>query len=202
MMDGYAPYIDALRSQAADAHAISAAFARFRVLCAVRDGPWGVNTINQQIGIHCRRQLQHALDPGLRSEWYPGRPVMVLRNDPVLKLFNGDIGIVLPDLHGELKVYFPDEMGGFRAIAPVRLPDHETAFAMTVHKSQGSEFAELLLMLPAEKNRVLTRELFYTAVTRARDRLTIVADATVIASTIETATRRVSGLLARLRPRR
>ena len=94
---------------------------------------------------------------------------------------------------------FPDETGDLRAIAPVRLPDHETAFAMTVHKSQGSEFEELLLVLPAEKNRVLSRELFYTAVTRARERLTIVANATVIAGTVETATKRVSGLLSRMR---
>jgi exodeoxyribonuclease V alpha subunit len=199
ILDRYASYIEAVRNNDADPHAITAAFARFRVLCAVRDGPWGVNAINEKVSIHFRRTLQHSADPGLRSEWYPGRPVMVLRNDHVLKLFNGDIGIVLPDAHGDLQVYFPDEMGGFRTIAPVRLPDHETAFAMTVHKSQGSEFDEMLLMLPADKNRVLTRELLYTAVTRARERLSIVANATVVASTIETATKRVSGLLARVR---
>jgi exodeoxyribonuclease V alpha subunit len=199
ILDGYAPYIEAALSNAAGPRAITAAFARFRVLCAVRDGAWGVNALNQRVSTHFRRTLQHPLDPGLRSEWYPGRPVMVLRNDHVLKLFNGDIGIVWPDPLGVLQVYFPDEVGGFRAIAPVRLPDHETAFAMTVHKSQGSEFEEMLLVLPAEKNRILTRELFYTAVTRARERLTIVANAAVVESTIETATKRVSGLLAQLR---
>jgi exodeoxyribonuclease V alpha subunit len=199
ILDGYTPYIEAVRSNAADPGAITAAFAGFRVLCAVRDGPWGVKAINEKVSIHFRRTLQHPLDPGLRSEWYPGRPVMVLRNDHVLKLFNGDIGIVLPDAHGVLQVCFPDETGGFRAIAPVRLPDHETAFAMTVHKSQGSEFDEMLLVLPAEKNRVLTRELLYTAVTRARGRLSIVVNANVVVATIETATKRVSGLLARMR---
>jgi exodeoxyribonuclease V alpha subunit len=200
ILDGYAPYLEAVRAATADRpQAITAAFARFRVLCAVRDGPWGVNAINQQVSLHFRRTLQHSLDPGLRSEWYPGRPVMVLRNDPVLKLFNGDIGIVLPDAAGVLQVLFADDRGGFRAIAPVRLPEHETAFAMTVHKSQGSEFEELLLVLPAETNRILTRELLYTAVTRARERLTLVANATVVANTIETATKRVSGLLARVR---
>jgi exodeoxyribonuclease V alpha subunit len=199
ILDGYSRYIGAVRSNGADPGTITAAFARFRVLCAVRDGPWGVNAINQQLSVHFRRTLQHPLDPGLRSEWYPGRPVMVLRNDHVLKLFNGDIGIVLPDPLGVLQVYFPDESGGFRAISPVRLPDHETAFAMTVHKAQGSEFEEILLVLPAEKSRILTRELLYTAVTRARERLTIVANATVVGGTIETATKRVSGLLARVR---
>ncbi len=199
ILDGYAAYIEVVRRDPAEHHAITAAFARFRVLCAVRDGPWGVNAINQQVSLHCRRTLQHPLDAGLRSEWYPGRPVMVLRNDHVLKLFNGDIGIALPDPDGVLQVYFPEEAGGFRALAPVRLPEHETAFAMTVHKSQGSEFEELLLVLPAEKNRVLTRELLYTAVTRARGRLTLVANMTVVKSAIETATKRVSGLLARVR---
>jgi exodeoxyribonuclease V alpha subunit len=197
IFDGYAGYIEAVRNHA-DPHAITAAFARYRVLCAVRDGPWGVDAINNQVTNHFRRALQHPLDPGLRSEWYPGRPVMILRNDHVLKLFNGDIGIVLPNPAGLLQVYFPDDAGGFRAIAAVRLPDHETAFAMTVHKSQGSEFEEMLLVLPAEKNRILTRELFYTAVTRARQRLTIVANASVVATTIETATKRESGLSARI----
>jgi exodeoxyribonuclease V alpha subunit len=201
ILDGYAPYIEAVRHHAADPEAIIAAFARFRVLCAVRGGPWGVNAINQQISDHFRRTLQHPLDPGLRSEWYPGRPVMVLHNDHVLKLFNGDIGIVLPDPHGALQVVFADEAGGFRAIAPVRLPDHETAFAMTVHKSQGSEFEAILLVLPAEKSRILSRELLYTAVTRARKRLTLVATASVLASAIEAATKRVSGLLTRMQRR-
>jgi len=199
ILDGVSPYLEAVRHQSSEPRAITAAFGRFRVLCALREGRWGVNALNRELGTHCRRTLRHPLDPGLRSEWYPGRPVMVLRNDPVLELFNGDIGIVLPDANAALQVWFPDGMGGFRAIPPVRLPDHETAFAMTVHKSQGSEFEQVLLVLPAEKNRVLSRELLYTAVTRARERLTLVANANVIASTVETATRRVSGLSARLR---
>ena len=196
---GYAPFIESVRKDGADPGSITAAFARFRVLCAVRNGPWGVNAINQQLSRHFRHALQHPLDPGVRSEWYPGRPVMVLRNDHVLQLFNGDIGIVLPDAEGTLQVYFPAERGEFRAIPPVRLPDHETAFAMTVHKSQGSEFDDIVLVLPAEQTRILTRELLYTAVTRARRRLTIVANLLVVASAVETATKRVSGLLARMR---
>jgi exodeoxyribonuclease V alpha subunit len=196
---GYDSYIESLRNPGSEPAHVTAAFARFRVLCAVRDGPWGVNAINHQVTSHFRRTLQHPLDPGLRSDWYPGRPVMVLRNDPVLKLFNGDIGIALPDAGGTLRVHFPAEGGGFRPIAAVRLPEHETAFAMTVHKSQGSEFDEILLVLPAEKNRVLTRELLYTAVTRARLRLSIVANAAVVGATVDTPTKRTSGLLARMR---
>jgi exodeoxyribonuclease V alpha subunit len=199
--DGYALYMDVVRRHDADPQTVSAAFARFRMLCALRDGPWGVNAINREVSAHFRRTLKHPRDPGMRSEWYPGRPVMVLRNDPVLKLFNGDIGIVAADEDGELHVHFPAEAGAFRAIAPARLPEHETAFAMTVHKSQGSEFDEVLLVLPAENSRVLTRELLYTAVTRARERLTIVGNAGIVAAAVETPTKRVSGLAGRIRSR-
>ena len=200
ILAGYARFGEAVRALASPT-VVSTAFSQFRVLCAVREGPRGVIAINQAIATHLRRAVQHPLAPGLRFEWYPGRPVMVLRNDYVLELFNGDIGIVLPDAAGTLHVYFPDETGGFRAIAPARLPEHETAFAMTVHKSQGSEFDEVFVVLPAEQNRVLTRELLYTAVTRARARLTIMGSANVVGRTVDTATHRVSGLFARSRGR-
>jgi exodeoxyribonuclease V alpha subunit len=200
IVGGYAPYVEAVRTHTHDPAAIAAAFARFRVLCALRGGPWGIDALNREISAQVRRTLQHPLDPGLRSEWYPGRPVMVLRNDPVLKLFNGDIGIVLPDPHAVLQVWFPVETGGLRPIAPVRLPEHETAYALTVHKSQGSEFESVLLVLPADMSRVLTRELLYTAVTRARERLTIVANAGVLAATVAMTTKRASGLAARIVP--
>jgi len=104
--------------------------------------------------------------------WYPGRPVMISRNDYDLGLFNGDIGIAL--LHTDddgkraLRVAFPDEHGGVRWLLPGRLPAHETAFAMTVHKSQGSEFDKLCLLLPEFWQSVITRELIYTAVTRGK----------------------------------
>ena len=198
ILAGYAGYGEVVGALASPA-VVSAAFSHFRVLCAVREGPRGVNAINHAIATHFRRTVQHPLDPGLRFAWYPGRPVMVLRNDYVLKLFNGDIGIALPDAHGTLHVYFPDEAGGFRAIAPARLPEHETAFAMTVHKSQGSEFDEVCVVLPGEQSRVLTRELLYTAVTRARARLSITGSATVVGRAVETVTHRVSGLVTRLR---
>lgn len=197
ILAGYDEYLDAVRTDASDQAAITEAFGRFRVLCAVREGPRGVEAINRLVSRHFRRSLEHPLEPGERSEWYPGRPVMVLRNDYVLKLFNGDIGIVLPNETGKLMVCFPDRDEG--AVAPVRLPEHETAFAMTVHKSQGSEFDDVLLMLPAEYNRALTRELLYTAVTRARERVTIVSGAEVLGKTIQSPTRRHSGLIARLR---
>jgi exodeoxyribonuclease V alpha subunit len=124
---------------------------------------------------------------------------MVLRTDPLLKLFNGDIGIALHGEQGEMMVHFAAATGGFRAVPALRLPAHETAFAMTVHKAQGSEFDQLLVLLPAQRSRVLTRELLYTALTRARQRVVLAADAAVLAAAVASRTERQSGLLARVR---
>ncbi len=197
LLDGYAAYFDALRHDAGDVAALSRAFERFRVLCALREGPRGVLAINQWLS----EQARDALPGGAvsASPWYPGRPVMVLRNDPLLKLFNGDVGITLPGAQGEPMVHFADAAGGFRALPALRLPAHETAFAMTVHKAQGSEFDGLLVLLPAQRSRVLTRELLYTALTRARQRVVLAADAAVVAAAVASRTERQSGLLARLR---
>jgi exodeoxyribonuclease V alpha subunit len=199
---GYARYLAAVAGEPADANAITEAFGHFRVLCALRDGPRGVTALNAAMTRRFRAALQlPGLDEGPgASPWFRGRPVLVLHNDYVLRLFNGDIGIALPAADGELLVHFPDAAapGGFRAIAPVRLPRHETAFAMTVHKSQGSEFDGVLVMLPEQRSRVLTRELLYTAITRARHRVTLVAGADVLEQAIATSTARHSGLLSRL----
>ena len=207
--DGYAPYQEALQAAllaaptnaglagAPHAAACMDAFNRFRVLCAVREGPRGVSAINRWMS----QQITAALglpapEPG--RAWFAGRPVMVLQNDAALRLFNGDIGITLPDAQGSLAVYFPAADGGFRAVAPLRLPPHQTAFAMTVHKSQGSEFDAVLVLLPAQRNRVLGRELLYTAITRARQRVVLAAGAPVLASAIQARSQRRSGLLSRL----
>jgi exodeoxyribonuclease V alpha subunit len=140
------------------------AFTEFSVLCAVREGPLGVVQLNAQV--------EQALGLG-QSPWYVGRPVMVTRNDYALELMNGDIGLCLPDAKGVLRVAFPAVDGGVRWIMPSRLDSVETVFAMTVHKSQGSEFAHVLLVIPAVESPVLTRELVYTGLTRARQRLTV-----------------------------
>jgi exodeoxyribonuclease V alpha subunit len=202
MLQAYGPYLEAVRRDPQDASAITEAFGKFRVLCAVHEGPRGVFSLNERMARHARDALAavpqaQRTDP--RDPWYLGRPVMVLRNDHVLKLFNGDIGISLPNDQGELMVYFADVTGGLRAVAPVRLPVHQTAFAMTVHKSQGSEFDEVLVLLPAQRSRVVSRELLYTAVTRARHRVSICASAEVLTAAIQSPTRRQAGLLDRLR---
>ncbi len=121
IIDGMKTYIDAARADLGNKAALFDALGRFRVLCAEREGPRGVVAINQFVGQHFRKTLDHPLDPGGRSEWYPGRPVMVLANDYVLKLFNGDIGIVLPDGSDTLMVLLPGQrrwLQARRAAAP------------------------------------------------------------------------------------
>jgi exodeoxyribonuclease V alpha subunit len=130
--------------------------------------------------------------------WFPGRAVLVTRNDAGLRLFNGDVGIAVPDAQGRLRVVFQDG-AGHRALAPARLPPHQGAFALSVHRAQGAEFEDVLLVLPAQASRVLSRELLYTGLTRARGSVTVVGSAAVIEGAIATPTRRDSGLIARLR---
>ncbi len=142
------------------------AFDRFRVLCALRQGLYGVEGINSLIET-CLADVG-IIKPD--KQWYHGRPVMVTVNDYSLKLFNGDVGIALSDPESEigLSVYFPSVNGEPRKYSPYRLPAHETVFAMTVHKSQGSEFERVLLLMPPFGHQILTREIIYTGLTRAR----------------------------------
>jgi len=198
ILAGITHYVQAARAPGVEPAELHAAFARFRVLCAERNGPRGVMSINALLAQAFREAIAHPLDPGPRSDWFPGRPVMVLRNEYVLKLYNGDVGVVWPDATGALMVYFPEPGGGLRAVSPLRLPEHETAFAMTVHKAQGSEFDDVLLLLPPQPTRVVTRELVYTAVTRARRGVTIVGSMEVVETAVRSPTRRYSGLIARL----
>ncbi|HSV93663.1 MAG TPA: exodeoxyribonuclease V subunit alpha, partial [Desulfobacterales bacterium] len=168
------------------------AVGRFKILCAHASGPSGVDELN--------RESERLIRPGRRTDaggspWYAGRPVLVTRNDYALALFNGDIGVALADpATGRLGVHFPAPPGMCRTVAPQRLPAHETAYALTVHKSQGSEFDEVLLVLPERDSPVLTRELIYTALTRARRRITVCGRAEVIRTAVERRIRRTSGL--------
>jgi exodeoxyribonuclease V alpha subunit len=197
---GFEGYATALEADPCDRLRAAEAFGRFRVLCAQREGARGVAGINDEMGRRLRERIAPAAAVDDASPWYLGRPVIVLANDYVLRLFNGDVGLVLPDQRGDLRVHFADASapGGFRAIASARLPRHDTAFALTVHKAQGSEFDDVLVLLPLRPSRVCTRELLYTAVTRARRRADIVASRAVLAATIAISTRRRSGLLSRL----
>ena len=195
---GYGDYFDSLRRDPRDVAAAMRAFERFRVLVAVREGGRGLGALNAWLENRLRGRLGLSPARGAGGRWYPGRPVIVLANDYLLGLFNGDIGLCLADEDGALRVYFPAPDGGFRAIPPLRLPAHDTAFALTVHKSQGSEFEEVLLVLPAQPVRVLTRELIYTGVTRAAAKVTVAGPGAVFAAGCAARTQRASGLRARM----
>jgi exodeoxyribonuclease V alpha subunit len=168
----------------------------YRILCATRVGARGVDALNTLMAAHVRRAARVPLAPG--AAWFAGRPIMVARNDYALGLFNGDIGVTLPGEGGVLRVYFRTADGGFRAVSPAALPPCDTAFALTVHKSQGSEFDEAALVLPASASRVLSRELVYTAVTRARVSVRLVGARAMLADAIAMAGARDSGLAARM----
>jgi exodeoxyribonuclease V alpha subunit len=147
--------------------ALLADFTRLGLLCAVREGPWGVQRFNTR--------LQNAL--GFPDQtWFVGRPVMARRNDPHLGIMNGDLGLCLPrriDGETRLRVAFANASGGVNWQVPSRLDDVDTVFAMTVHQSQGSEFEKVLLIVPNTASPILTRELIYTGMTRARQRLAV-----------------------------
>ncbi|MGE8161795.1 AAA family ATPase [Paraburkholderia sp. NPDC080076] len=197
---GFAPYAEtlatALAAETPDPLPLFDTLNRFRILCATRSGPRGVDQVNAVMAAQVRRAAGVTLAVG--AQWFAGRPVMVTRNDYALGLFNGDIGIALPGASGALRVYFRTGDGGLRAVSPAALPPHDTAFALTVHKSQGSEFEHAVLMLPSVFSRVLSRELVYTAITRARERVEVIGGRAVLAQAIATPTQRDSGLAARI----
>ena len=173
-----------------------------QLLSGLRSGPFGVEQLNQRITHHLQQQ-----DLAPEREWYPGRPVMMTRNDYQLGLMNGDVGLTLPLLETRkgtaellLRVAFQLPDGRIKWVLPSRLDGVETVYAMTVHKSQGSEFKHTLLVLPDAPHPLLTRELIYTAVTRARDRFTLLefGKSAVLDSAVKKRTWRASGLAERL----
>lgn len=187
---GYGRYLRLLHEKATP-EAILQAFNEYQLLCALREGPFGVAGLNDRLEQAMAQQRKIQRYP--HSRWYEGRPVMVARNDSALGLFNGDIGIALDRGQG-LRVWFAMPDGAVKSVQPSRLPEHETTWAMTVHKSQGSEFDHAALILPSQRSPVVTRELVYTAVTRARRRLSLYADERILADAIVTRTERRSGL--------
>src|SRR5471032_716585 len=196
-VSGYKPYLQEV-AQGRSADAVLEAFGRFQVLCALREGPFGVKGLNERIEQLLNRKGFIRRPAALAGKWYAGRPVMISRNDSALGLFNGDIGIALQDEQGELRVWFQLPGGEVKSVQPSRLPAHETAYAITVHKSQGSEFEHTLLVLPNHSLPVLTRELVYTAITRAKTKLSLYASEKVFSIATRTRTQRRSGLAHRL----
>lgn len=210
LVSEYSPYLQRMRCRELDpnteqtetsaqqAKAALDLFNRCRLLCAVREGDFGVAGLNVRIerALAARKLIQ------TQDElWYHGRPVMVTRNDHGLGLYNGDIGLCMLDGEGEetrLKVFFELPDGSVKSVLPSRVPEHETAFAMTIHKSQGSEFDFTLMILPPEYSPILTRELIYTGITRAKKRLALYMEDRVVNRGIKVKTERASGLISKL----
>ena len=192
--DWCAPWLHELREASGTP---TAAFPVRRVLCAHRAGPFGTRRFNRLVERRLQRRRLIAAD----EEFYFGRPIIVTRNDPATGLANGDTGIVLQDADGARQVWFPDlarQDGERFLIAPSRLPEHESFFALTVHRAQGSEYDEVVFIPGPETSRVNTRELFYTAVTRARDKVVVAAGESGVRTIVSRVAQRSGGLLERL----
>ena len=168
------------------------ALGKFRILCAHRHGPHGVGNLNWLVEFILEQEglIERA------GDWYPGRPIMVTENDYQLGLFNGDIGLITIDENDDetLRANFPDSEGGIRSFSPARLPAHETVYATTIHKSQGSEFDRVLIVLPNSPSALLSRELLYTAITRAKKEVLLFGEEEIISAAIEKRIERASGL--------
>jgi exodeoxyribonuclease V alpha subunit len=201
LLAGYLPYQKALlawfeqKKSAMCVGELFAAFDRFRILSAIHGGPRGVQAINRLLNdtrVHWLRD-----QPAVIAEW-AGQAILILQNDAATGLFNGDVGLVLPSEAGIPEVWFAAG-NTYRAVPLVGLPKHDMAYAMTVHKSQGSEFDRVALVLPHEESPLLTRELVYTGLTRARHGVAVLAATDVLGSAIAHATQRDTGLGERLR---
>ncbi|MGZ4970711.1 MAG: exodeoxyribonuclease V subunit alpha, partial [Methylobacter sp.] len=188
-----AEYLQLLKANA-EFEPIFQAFSRFQVLCSNRQGKNSVADINYRV----EQKLAEQKRIDLSGLWYPGRPVMVTQNNPALNLYNGDIGICMLDgdgSTGKLMVFFQRADGSVKKYLPARVQHCETVFAMTIHKSQGSEFEEVLIVLPEAINPVLTKELLYTAITRAKKTIKLVADEAVFSAAVRQKIERVTGLV-------
>ena len=175
----------------------------FRVLCAVREGDQGMYTANKTIEAILHRADLRNHDGSLFSpvgEWYENRPIMVTKNDPELELYNGDTGIIRWDPTDQIwKAWFSNPQGGVRFVLPTYITGLETVYAMTIHKSQGSEYDHVLVLLPEEtENELLTAELLYTAITRAKQKVVLQVTPQTLEKAIHTRVRRISGIIERL----
>lgn len=200
-IEQYGVYLAAISQGDVEADKIIDSFNQYRILCAMRAGEYGVEGINQSVTTAlAAKGLIHP-----EQEFYAGRPIIIQSNDYNLGLFNGDIGLILPDSSsqtGRLMAHFIQADGSLLKVLPARLPSHETCYAMTVHKSQGSEFSHVSLVLPIKpsvaQQQLLTKELVYTAITRAKHHFTCLGSQRVFEQASRSLTQRASGLAQRL----
>ncbi|OAI15556.1 exodeoxyribonuclease V subunit alpha [Methylomonas koyamae] len=194
IIENYAEYLQAI-ADGADPVRIFAAFNRFRVLCSNQRGHNSVGEINRRV----EQELASRGKIRSGSIWYAGKPVMITANHAGMQLYNGDIGLCLNDAEhgGQLRVFFP-RGEQFRKLLPARLPPWETVFAMTIHKSQGSEFENIVIALPDAVNPVLSKELLYTAITRAKKSVAVSTEQAIFDACVGHRVARYSGLAAKL----
>ena len=178
-------YFQTLNNPQASISEIFDAFNQHRILCALRKGSNGSQAISAGIEKALEKRATIKLGKAKNKSWYHGRPIMITQNSYSRGLFNGDTGIALYR-NGAMKIYFPDEEKGmFKSLAPVRLPPHQTTWAMTIHKSQGSEFDQVTMVLPHEFMPLLSRQLIYTGITRAKKGINIIASKEVLVAGIK-----------------
>ncbi|MBW2563768.1 MAG: exodeoxyribonuclease V subunit alpha, partial [Deltaproteobacteria bacterium] len=172
-------------------------FNKFKLLCALKVGPYGAYSLNRLAEEVLKKEKLIRTDMSDSYPWYRGRPVLITKNDYSLGLFNGDMGITMPDPKegsSNLYVFFPEASDGARRYSPYRIQEHETAYAMSVHKSQGSEFDHVCLVFPDKDYPVLTRELVYTGITRAKESVLIWGSESVLKAAVSRRIKRASGL--------
>lgn len=194
LFQGYGALVAALAQQRPIGEVLKA-FDDYRVLCAVREGAYGVYALNQRLSLLLQRALQQDEDP--LALWFHGRPVMVTQNDYALGVFNGDIGITFEEDDG-FYVYFPARDGEPMRVAAARLAHSETALALTIHKSQGSEFKTVAVVLPKDDTPILSRELLYTGITRAKQVVQVWGLESLVELAVARKTQRASGLQVKI----
>ena len=199
------PTLPVAQGEPSDPAQVSTALAALRalgsrqLLCALREGEFGALAASALIEQRLKRRWNMAAD----RVWYPGRAVLITRNDYASRLFNGDVGLCLADAEGRLRVWFEsaggDGLAGARSFSPGALPAHEGAFAITIHKSQGSEYARVAVLLPPDPaHRILSRQLLYTGVSRARQAVELWAGEATLRAALALPVRRAGGLADRL----
>ncbi|WP_216782643.1 exodeoxyribonuclease V subunit alpha [Candidatus Profftia tarda] len=196
-VEGYRSTLELVYDRA-DITKVFTSFSRFRLLCALREGLFGQSGLNERIELALAKAKLIKRSSQDYRNWYSGKPIMLTRNDSSLGLFNGDIGISLAYPAYGIRVYFQLSDGSIKSVHPSCLPQVDTAYAMTVHKSQGSEFAHAILVLPVDFSAIVTRELLYTAITRAKQKITIFSKDKILVSAICTPTLRQSGFIKRI----
>ena len=180
-------------AESGDAQAAVDALDRHRILCAHREGPYGVAGWNRQV----ERLVAERTGVTHYDEWYAGRPVLVTTNDYGQGLYNSDIGVTIRRPDGRLRVVVPG-VDGLKEFATTRLAGVQTVYAMTVHKSQGSQAREVSVVMPPDDSRLLTHELFYTAVTRAQEKVRVIGTEASVRAAVSRKVQRASGLAERL----